>query len=60
MTKERTALPDGKMRFEIANHVAQTAKLGAQTAEINQYIEYRFWVLMAVQLSAMGILFTLF
>ena len=49
MTHTEQALADDKMRAEIA-------KLVAETSKINQNMKYRFWVLMAAYVSAMGIL----
>ncbi|MCR9108345.1 MAG: hypothetical protein NXH94_05555 [Rhodobacteraceae bacterium] len=50
MTQQEQSLAGDKMRAEIAKRVAGTSK-------INKNMRYRFWVLMAVYVSAMGVLF---
>jgi hypothetical protein len=49
MTEAEQRLADDKMRAEIA-------KLSAETAEINQNMKYRMWVLGAAYLGALGVL----
>ncbi|PRY79949.1 hypothetical protein CLV76_104149 [Marivita geojedonensis] len=56
MTHTEQALADDKMRAEIARLISETAKISAETAEIQQNMKYRFWVMMAAYISAMGIL----
>ena len=53
MTVQERCIADDKMRAEIAKCVAETS-------EISQNMKYRFWVLMAAYVSAMGILFKFF
>ena len=53
MTRDEQLLADDKVRAEIA-------KLNAETAEIVQNMKYRLWALMAVYVSAMGVLFKFF
>jgi glucose dehydrogenase len=53
MTLQEQSIADDKMRAEIA-------KLVAETSEINKNKKYRFWVMMAAYVSAMGILFKFF
>lgn len=48
MTKAEQALADDKVRAGIA-------KLNAETAEIVQNMRYRFWVLGAAYLGALGV-----
>lgn len=60
MTLEEQRAADDKTRAEIANLVALTSKLTAETAEINQNMKYRFWALMAVYVGSLGILFKFF
>lgn len=49
MTQAEQALADEKMRAEIA-------KLVAETSEINQSMKYRFWVLGAAYIGALGVI----
>ena len=44
------------MSAKIARLMSQTAKISAETADTQQNMKYRFWVLMAAYVSAMGIL----
>jgi len=47
MTLQEQSIADDKMRAEIARLISETAKITAETAEIQQNMKYRFWVLMA-------------
>ena len=49
MTKQEQILADDLMRGQIA-------KLVAETAEIQQNMKYRFWVLAAAYVGALGII----
>lgn len=49
MTHAEQQLEDDKMRAEIS-------KLLAETAEIQQNMKYRFWVLGAAYVGALGVL----
>ena len=60
MTLQEQSIADDKMRAEIARLISETAKISAKTAEIQQNMKYRFWVLMAAYVSAMGVLFKFF
>ena len=55
MTAQEQSIADDKMRAEIARLISETAKISAATAEIQQNMKYRFWVLMAAYVSAMGV-----
>ena len=44
------------MRAEIANMGAEIAKISVETADIQQNMKCRFWVLMAAYVGAMGVL----
>ena len=46
MTLQEQSIADDKMRAEIARLISETAKITAETAEIQQNMKYRFWVLM--------------
>ncbi len=48
MTHAEQALADDKMRAKIA-------KLAAETAEIQQNMKYRFWVLAAAYIGALAV-----
>lgn len=52
MTEQEQRLADDRMRAEIA-------KLVAETAEIQQNMRYRFWVLGAAYVGALGVIFRL-
>lgn len=56
MTQAEQSRADDRMRAEIAPLISETAKISAETAEIQQNMKYRFWVMMAAYVSAMGIL----
>ena len=57
MTHQEQSIADDKMRAEIARLISETAKISAETAEIQQNMKYRFWVLMAAYVSARCVLF---
>ena len=53
MTQVEQALADDRMRAEIA-------KLTAETAQIQQNMKYRFWVMAAAYITAVAAVFQIF
>ena len=55
MSPAEQTLHDDKVRAEIVNLNAQTANFHAQTAEIQQNMRYRFWVLAGAYVGALAV-----
>lgn len=52
-------MTDKEYDFRIEKMAAETAKLQAETSQINQHMKYQFWVVAAGYLGALVLIFKL-